>query len=55
MTWQDLSDGQTRNKTRARESKNYWDGAREVSDMVQDNVDGPVVPANAHGRKWKSG
>jgi hypothetical protein len=48
MAWQDLSDGQLRNKARARESKNYWDGAREVSDMAQGRVNGLVVCLPIH-------
>jgi hypothetical protein len=43
ITWQDLSDEQTRAKDSARESGKYWDGARGVSDTAQDNVDGPIV------------
>lgn len=43
MTWQDLSEEQTRAKDRPRESGKYWDGGRGVSDTAQDNVDGPTV------------
>ena len=43
ITWQDLADEQTRAKDSACESGKYWNGARGVSDTLQDNVDGPIV------------